>query len=528
MFLLSGTILVLKHKTAEDGDKMEEVKESVQLSDGKKRKKGHLTLLAVILPIVLVVGVFAGAKVVKKVQYMVMSPLEYYRSLEREDIAKTKKILHRMEETFGEISPSYDGVKKITVKTRFSKQAKALMNLSGVDFANMKNPDLEILSSACEEGTSIRADLLFDGKRTMTANLYQDKKEDRIYAQVPLLSEAYLASSPKKEQEGDTAVWQKLFSDAGELSKVYARYGNVFLKHAGAVKKSEKMLEVDGIKQDCTLLQVENKAESAKKLLDAILKEAQSDNELANMMNRVKKGYYNALIEKLQSVKENMISGKTTDAFLVKMDVYANNDKIIGRDVTVTLDNKKYRFYYAMPYVQGMAGIRLFVAVNNVPYITISGNGGMSGQNLSGDLTLSVDDSLLTTNLAVSGKNLIKIHMEDFVGFLSGGSQGKIILSTDSITKLVGYTLEIDRSTVKTNEEKFGTFRLFSGKAELIEADVFVSEGEKIESLKPDKEAKIFDATKPAEREAYQFVMNKLSLANAFSENSGIKFSVFS
>lgn len=144
-----------------------------------------------------------------------------------------------------------------------------------------------------QQGSLAQSDLglLLGNTRILTLNVIMDTAGQTLYLACPELNDDFLMA-PIDTPEGmaglsDMSALLEALPDENTLRSLLGRYIDIVFANLDQVTRSTETLELDGLKQDCTVLTVRIGQEDAWKAAKAVLNEAKEDPELKDLIKNL-------------------------------------------------------------------------------------------------------------------------------------------------------------------------------------------------------------------------------------------------
>lgn len=224
--------------------------------------------------------------------------------------------------------------------------------------ATGENMDFSFLSyitlrgDGCQQGSLAQSDLglLLGNTRILTLNVVMDTAGQTLYLACPELNDDFLMA-PIDTPEGmvglsDMSALLEALPDENTLRSLLGRYIDIVFANLDKVTRTTETLELDGLKQDCTVLTVRIGQEDAWKAAKAVLNEAKEDPELKELIETlgsfVNAGNddepvdaYQAFTDWVQNALEELDSEDEfdTESYFDLITYVDGTDTVIGREL---------------------------------------------------------------------------------------------------------------------------------------------------------------------------------------------------
>ena len=286
--------------------------------------------------------------------------------------------------------------------------------------------------------TQIDMVLALADQRIISLDLIMDMSEMIMYVGSPELSEYYapiqgLDFSSYQQSQQQAEQLRQILPEEDVLNELLNRYIGIIIENLDQVEKTTQTLELDGLKQECTVLTVTIDAQTMANVLTAVLETAKTDADIKAIVDNYG-NYYNAQmaalyaqydmvwedIDMYQSFTESVESALSSlesqedladEEGKILLHTYVDSaDQVIGRKLTVEDGYETQELYY---YTVTEGGIFCFEA--GAEEVVITGSGTVKGDILDAEYILTV-----------SGTKYLKLEIEDYdkaaaeAGSLSG------------------------------------------------------------------------------------------------------------
>lgn len=203
-----------------------------------------------------------------------------------------------------------------------------------------------------QQGSLAQSDLglLLGNTRILTLNVIMDTAGQTLYLACPELNDDFLMA-PIDTPEGmaglsDMSALLEALPDENTLRSLLGRYIDIVFANLDQVTRSTETLELDGLKQDCTVLTVRIGQEDVWKAAKAVLNEAKEDPELKDLIENlgsfVNAGNddepvdaYQAFTDWVQNALEELDSEDefNTEKYFNLITYVDGTDTVIGREL---------------------------------------------------------------------------------------------------------------------------------------------------------------------------------------------------
>ena len=415
---------------------------------GKKSRKGIFIAAGVaVLAVVLVsVGIFVFAgNVGNFFRRTFSSPEDYYQYVESENV---EALVENVGDMYNRILLSntdlFNSAYNATATLELDDAGKDLLQLAG-----MAGVDLSALDSASlGGGFAINDDMIsmnlstaLNNRDFLTFILLMDIAKGKLFVQLPDLTNTYLGVDLEDEvgysYDYFVEEWEDIreaYEDSvgslpsqQELAKLLSKYMKIVVSCVEDVDKSSVTLRAEGVEVKCTALEVTIGARDVADMLDAILEEAEDDDDLEDFIIDLAEAFgedggyiYDDLLDELEWAYNDLkdVRGGNEIVMTVYVDGKGN---VIGREFEV--DNVLISML--MPEKGGEFGYELAVKQGRNTYFSLTGSGERDGDTIDGEFTLSS-----------YGEEILDIAVQslDLATLQQGQLNGKLTISLGSDT----------------------------------------------------------------------------------------------
>lgn len=301
-----------------------------------------------------------------------------------------------------------DSFKQLISSTASEEIAEALSKIDSVALvmdSNMKG-----------ENNSTNAKLKINDDVLMSYDTAYYAEDEKLYIKIPELSDKYLCyniAELNKNSLGKRNITPqelvKALPDSNELRTLVNNYFDIAVDNVDEITKSGDALEVDGVKSNCTLLEMKISEEDATNILKGILEYAKDDKNLKkiieNFDNELKLDMYNEaeFDEAIEAALNKMAdyTGPYDNEPTVIYNVWADaKGEIAGREITD--DSNSFSFKILSPKNGNKVAYEISFEAEGQK-IAVVGSGTENGNKLTADM-----------NVEFLGLKLINISIEDF------------------------------------------------------------------------------------------------------------------
>ncbi len=506
-----------------------------------KGKKIAAIVAAVVVVLVVGIGVTAYAKISNFVRKSFSSPVSYYQYVEKKNRDESSNILTNYYETLRE-SVTVPQNQNVSYKLELGQSLKTMLSLSGMDFSALNNVEFNMNSSVSEDVISAQIKGRLNDADAITLNMYMDYAKKEGFFQMPELSEKYVDLTKVLQDEEMSEMFSQLgemnnmkeyFPETKQIDTLIDTYTGLFIDEMDTVEKSSADLEAAGVKANYTDLKVTCKGKKIYSVILKMMTTMKDDQNIKAIVEKIDKEAYteftDSLSEGIDQMKAQESEVKDEDVEIV-MDVYVDGDGgIVGRIINVKADENTIKITCAEPQKGSEFGSTVSVEYNGVNYFTFAGKGTRSGGKVSGDFTLSMDDSFIPSGGMISSlKDFLTIKVTDLdedtleeEGYLNGNFS----ITSKAIASFTSYEIQLDCKGDK--KESTWSLSVVCGGDKLATLTALSKEGEEVEGTKPGEGSQICDASDQAAFEAYMSELDADKLLASIKEKCGVDLSTY-
>lgn len=320
---------------------------------------------------------------------------------------------------------------EMELKLTAGDAGKSMLGMfTGMDFAWLNNVSLNMKASVADGTEAVITDLLLNDAKICTANMLVNMKDMMEYVQIPEMAAAWLKLDMNQtlEEEGAESAGismqmadlmtdpAALFADGSEIAGLLERYGNIVIDHMQEGATVEEAVSIEGISEDCTMLEGLIYQDDAKEMVKDILTTAQTDEQLEALLTRwseaipdagnLNEELQNAIAEGLEELNAEP-EGETTEEAneYIASRIWVNADnKIVGREVTLCegIEDSANVFTWKAPS-SGDASALLLDMQSDGSGFTVSGSGQKTDGVMNGNYSVASD-----------GVTIMEVAMENF------------------------------------------------------------------------------------------------------------------
>lgn len=481
---------------------------------------------ALLIVAVLCVGTaaFAAPKIVRKIKMAAMSPEEYYRYVEKNNLNEhLDALLSGYDMSLEQMKKDTYGAHQ-TMKLDLSDTAKSLLSATGVDFTNLKTIEIDLDSSMNKDKIGYKAALMSEDEQLIAANVIMDGKAGDMYIQIPEFSESYIRIPSDQLSESsdssDVSKSIKTMTDLGdkmpsrkEINEITDLCIDTALNDLTNIKEEKDAnVSAEGIDEKATNYVITLNQKDAQKCVKDVAGKLKDNKTLKDVITRFDEEAYTSFTEAIDDLTSDSDSDTSENAAALRMTVSINDsDTIIGRNIEALDDDGKVTvgLSYCIPSNKNKFGFNFTIHNNSEKIAEVKGTGNIKSDVLNADLSVVSDKAVEALGNSDKGNELAKIKIEDYDYSKSdkAKSSGKFTVSASNIIPQInGYSLiyEFDVDGLSSNQkihvmagkDKFASLTLDSKSSTDYKAEIPGDSDKVIDSTDSDGMASYADMTK--------------------------------
>ena len=430
-------------------------------SPKKKGKKG--LIIGVVAAVVVAlggVGVYAARNtIVNKFQQTFYEPDEYYRTIEKRVINDYldayKSNYNYSVDTFKSDELTMDleaEVSDFGKLVDYVLQENPDIDASSFDFSNLKSVAAFMTLSKDKDSAGFELGAKVNNNELLSGNASFNLADKEVYAQIPAISDDYvdLSAAFSEISDEDMAELDQIFELYGNLfdiypssddmADMYERYFDIVLNSITDVEKEKGTIEANDVEQKCTILTVNVSGEDLYNIccdvvdelkdeeividmIDGLLSSIKSmdldSSDLDDLENFDAETYRESVSELKDQLKEHKDDFKDLKDVL-EMNVYVDNSgKILGREITVTVEDKEATIYSLMAISSKKYGYEAGVEVDGKTICTLEGEGNYNLKDFDGEYEFYIPEEDLKVFIALDNCNTVDMLTDSFSGDIS-------------------------------------------------------------------------------------------------------------
>ena len=354
-------------------------------------------IAAAVAALVVLVLIASGTNAFKRT---FLSPEKYYSYVEKRNISKgvetfakgyTDVIIDRLAAKKSGSESSLN----VKLSDDIIDEIENIADAHDLDF--LSDISIKVSEATADNLAGSRAAIVLNGTQLLEFEAIMDAEDEVAYFRIPEINEEYIESELNDDSEAKdvakTSTDIKKMADAlpraAKLTKLVDKYSDIALSSINDVSKEKKTMEIADVREKVYVLKVKLDDDQLKKAVKAMRKEADKDKDLQGIIidcaeaagedgDKAWDAFYDALYDLEDAVKKSDMT----------MKVYVNSKgDIIGRELYDDTGSFEY-----LTVTDGRAfATEASVEDNNRELFWIEGSGKKSGDEYSGDFTVSVE-----------------------------------------------------------------------------------------------------------------------------------------
>ena len=447
---------------------------TIQTDTIQKTPKRKFSLKwALLIVAVLCVGTaaLAAPKIIHKIKVASMSPEEYYRYVEKNNLnEQLDALLSGYDMSLEQMKKDTYGAHQ-TMKLDLSDTAKSLLSATGVDFTNLKTIEIALDSSMNKDKIGYKAALMSKDEQLIAANVIMDGKAGDMYIQIPEFSESYIRIPSDQLSESsdssDVSKSIKTMTDLGdkmpsrkEINEITDLCIDTALNDLTNIKEEkDASVSAEGIDEKATNYVITLNQKDAQKCVKDVAGKLKDNKTLKDVITRFDEEAYTSFTEAVDNLYSD--SDTSENAESLRMTVSINDsDTIIGRNIEALDDDGKVTvgLSYCIPSDKNKFGFNFTINNKSEKIAEVSGTGNIKSDVLNADLSVVSDKAVEALGQSDKGNELAKIKIEnyDYSKSDKAKSSGKFTVSASNIIPQInGYSLvyEFDVDGLSSNQK---------------------------------------------------------------------------
>lgn len=488
----------------------------------KANGRGKMLVLGAVIAVIAVAGVASAmnaAKISNSIRKTFSSPAEYYQYVEQKNRDVLLEYSENIYSSAREDLTTQKESRKVTYTMELGDTLKALMGNN-----NLKTMSLISTNKQDGEVTTGKMQLQLNDQDALSCNVYLDSANAESYIQIPELTESYLdmtSTMQEAKEEIDLNKSLKVFTEfdkylpeAADVTKLLTKYSDISIEHVGEKHKdtvkqtNNAVLSAGDIEKKYTRLDVDCDEECNYEIGRKMLETMKDDTLIKQMIEKVDSSAYQEFQNRVEeALAELEDSTSEADEGQMQIQVFVDSEaNIAGRTISLKTEEETYTIEQKLLRDGSDFAYALSVTIDDVTYLNVNGNGSIEHGILSGDFSISLDDSLNedTSGVIFSMEDLLQISVKKLdLNTLrqKGILKGEFTLSSEQIPKLSGYTLRVKMDGLK--DKRKNELSVMVGTDKFATLTMQEEKGEDPGVVKPDASAVKYDFADELELSLY-------------------------
>lgn len=218
----------------------------------------------------------------------------YYRYVEKRALAEVENAIIDIYGGYVDGSATLDTATSGKISLNIDDDIMNLLKTSvgdSVDISFIEDIAINFDVNSKDKMQQIQYALALADKNVLTVDVIYDLFNSGMYVGIPELSEDYLSldmSETEEVYEALEVLYDEAFYEAlpskNEFNKLMNKYVNIVIDNIDDVSGKSKKIRVNGIQQNCTVLEYEITEDDLYDIAEAILKEAKEDSTLEKII----------------------------------------------------------------------------------------------------------------------------------------------------------------------------------------------------------------------------------------------------
>lgn len=392
-------------------------------------------------------------------QYEGLEKEEYLQKLESNNMGAAVDALgsayDKLMGGFGGSSSTANGGGKVNMTLTVGDSVISLLEQSidgGADLSFLSSVNITMDAGISGDLEKIALTAGLNGKDIATLNMLMSMSDSIMYICVPELNDqwikfdmsAVLPTMGDAAAEAQIATILKALPDGDTLTSILNRYLEMILEELDNVDQSTVTLEVNGVKQTCTALDLKIYEEDAQRIVKKVLTALKDDAEVKKIIEDVANAVEDATGENigadaaygdfLDGINEGLTAIEEDEEYdtenYINLITYVDNaHNIIGRALTVEGGARSGLYYYTVTSGNQFAfeAALLDTQSTTTEAAKVVGSGTTNGGKTNGTFDVSVEDvKMLTLEIADMDDNSGTLTLKPSADLLSEVGLGMI------------------------------------------------------------------------------------------------------
>ena len=449
----------------------------------KNRRKFIYGSVAVVALAVIVALVFSFPYIFNSAKKAFSSPDKYYHYVEQKAADDASEHIESLFDRYNNYENiGSEGSLGLKVDKDFFTEFEEIELPDGIDPEIFENMEMFFKGGSVDKLSGTDISFSLSGKSIISAFIYLDNENNKMYFKLPELSDKYLGitSSSNIYDEMlvipgtasntniDTNALIEAMPSGEQVAKLYNRYVAICSQCIEDVEEEIDEIEVNGIKQKCTLITSTINEKTFKKMYTSVLEAIKNDKEIETILKDIAKvvnpdesadDMYHDFIDNINEQLDDIDNNINLEE-KIEYKVWVNGKgEIIGRGFKV---EDEVDYYYIVPVSGGKFGFEAKLKIED-ECLSVVGNGKLSVGKLNGEFDVkfnkaklfkitvkdfdrkSAEDGYLNCKLSIS-------LSEEIIGLMS---------ISDSKIDIEDYKFDLD---IKSSEKSGSIILTFVGK----------------------------------------------------------------
>lgn len=415
--------------------------------------------------------------------------------------------------------------------------------LSGMDLSWLQNVILHMDASVADSKEAVRLTALVNDSAICSMYTLVDFLSGMEYIQIPEMAPGYLKASLEEAGADAASGYMTAISaimedpkavlpEGAALGEIMERYGMMIIDHMQEGASVEESVSIDGIGEECTLLEGQLFADDMTTIAKEILTAAQTDEQIQKILtkcaeidsqsgdlNEQFQSFLSDTLTELESASAEEEAEDTANQYIASRIWVNNENRIVGREIALcTGVDSEVSLTWKHPKNADASGFLLSV-YSDGSEISITGNGQSADDTLNGTYSLTMD-GIVMMEIAVENFN-INANGEGYpagtitMTFPSGETE-------EDYNPLSAFSLVADLSSSAADQSVDLKLDLLSSGASLCSLNFHIAAGgDGVEAVEEKDMGTVYDLTSNEDMAAYEAEIS-LDTIIANAEKAGV------
>lgn len=467
----------------------------------RARLGGAFVLILVVLALVGITPMVANV-----LAQTTLSPLEYYKSIEK---ANSDKQIDALSKGYGEYLANINKINKNGMGTEVSIKATLDSSITApMDLKGLNSIKANIVSMQSDKKSKSTASLFINDVKFTSMDLFTDTKKELAYILIPELSKAYLKLSTKTDynellglpelfssQDLTTLLYDNPLSEK-QLNQLLKKYADIIIAEVNNIEESKQdKLMAGDVTINATKITVKLDEKTAQAIAEEVLTTAKNDKELLDLCVKLKICTKKQYIENLQKALDDLKKSKTTitsEEEIIMIVWIDSKGSIIGREFSTVSGLEKTSMGYKTVKDGSKVGVEAWFVEDKIQAVKMVGNFSTGTKGLTGVMNITSADKVAKTSESFSVKlENVKYTANKSNPFINGNITitGKSLSGMSIVANCIG-----DTKSQNIN------MKFVQDKVNLITLAIDAKTKTYKEFSLPSKNAKLYDAEKQMDK----------------------------